>query len=90
MLYGDGNYILNYVEKDNKGGLLFTITDPQENMCVVDGNMDDLNKILHYAPSIDRENMDFESLQICIAKFPIVFVAKRRKLQTMDDLDFNL
>ena len=87
--YGD-NYILNYVEKDSKSSkLIFTITEPDGNSNMITGNTDDLNKILHYDPSIDK-NIDFESLQDAIIEHPIPFICKRRKLQDMLDLDFNL
>lgn len=87
MKYGE-NYTLKYISKEN-GKILFDVMDEKGNNRVLDGTMQDLRRILHYSNDLTIE-MSFKSLQDAIFNSPIVFIAKRRKLQTMDDLDFNI
>lgn len=87
MKYGE-NYTLKYISKEN-GKLLFDVVDEMGNNRVLDGTMQDLRKILHYSNDLTIE-IPFKTLQDAIFNNPIVFIAKRRKLQTMDDLDFNI
>lgn len=87
MKYGE-NYTLKYISKEN-GKLLFDIVDEDGKTMVLKGTMKDLEKILYYNDDFTIE-MSFNSLQHSILNNPIVFVAKRKDLQSMDDLDFNL
>ena len=87
MKYGE-NYTLKYISKEN-GKILFDVVDEMGNNRVLDGTMQDLRKILYFSNDLTIE-LPFKSLQDAIFNKPIVFIAKRRKLQTMDDLDFNI
>lgn len=83
----DENYTLHYVyEKDGK--LLFDVIDGNANNMVLSGSMEDLQKILKYSDlSID---MPFETLQDSIFNNPIAFIAKRKPLKNINELDFTL
>ena len=87
MKYGE-NYTLKYISKEN-GKILFDVVDEMGNNRVLDGTMQDLRKILHYSNDLTIE-LPFKSLQDAIFNNPIVFIAKRKPLKSMDELDFNL
>ena len=87
MKYGN-NYVLNYISKEN-GELLFDVIDETGESRVLNGSMQDLERILKYSNGLTSE-MPFKSLQDTIFNNPIVFIAKRKPLKSMDELDFNL
>ena len=88
MKYGDGNFVLKYVSKED-GKLFFDILDEKGKSMVLEGTMEDLEKILNYSNDFTI-HMAFSSLQESICNSPVVFVAKRKAPQSMSDLDFNL
>ena len=87
MKYGE-TYTLKYISKEN-GKILFDIIDEDANNMVLDGTMEDLNKILHYSNDLTIK-MDFNALQESIFNNPIVFICKRKKPKNMNELDFVL
>ena len=87
MRYGK-NYTLKYISKEN-GKLLFDVIDETGTNLVLDGTMQDLKRILYFSDDLTIE-MSFKSLQDSILKKPVPFIAKRRKLKCMNELDFNL
>lgn len=87
MKYGE-NYTLKYISKEN-GKILFDVVDEMGNNRVLDGTMQDLRRILYFSKDLTIE-MSFKSLQDAIFNNPIVFIAKRKPIKNMDELDFNL
>lgn len=87
MRYGN-NYTLKYIQKENNR-IIFDILDESGNNIVLKGDMKDLKNILYYSDNLTPE-MDFNSLQDAIFNNPIVFIAKRKPLKSMNELDFNL
>lgn len=87
MGYGN-NYTLKYIQKENNR-IIFDILDESGNNIVLNGDMKDLKNILYYSDNLTPE-MDFNSLQDAIFNNPIVFIAKRKPLKSMNELDFNL
>ena len=87
MKYGE-NYTLKYISNEN-GKILFDVVDEMGNNRVLDGTMQDLKRILYFSNDLTIE-MSFKSLQDAIFNNPIVFIAKRKPLKSMDELDFNL
>ena len=85
--YGE-NFTLKYISEEN-GKLLFDVIDENGNNMVLDGSMQDLNNVLKYSDGLSVE-MSFKSLQDSIFDNPIPFIAKRKQLKSMDELDFNL
>lgn len=87
MKYGE-NFTLKYISKEN-GKILFDVIDGMGNNLLLKGSMNDLKKILYYSDDLSVD-MDFNALQNGIFINPILFIAKRRKLTDMNELDFNL
>lgn len=87
MKYGE-NYTLKYISKEN-GELLFDVIDETGENIVLNGTMQDLKKILYFSNGLTIE-LPFKSLQDAIFNSPIVFIAKRKPIKRMDELDFNL
>ena len=84
--YGE-NYTLQYVCKKD-GKLLFDVIDGNSNNMVLNGSNEDLQKILKYSDL--SGDMPFETLQDSIFNNPIAFIAKRKPLTNINELDFNL
>ena len=87
MKYGE-TYTLKYISKEN-GKIQFDMIDEMGNNRVLDGTMQDLRRILYFSKDLNIE-MPFKTLQESIFQCPIVFIAKRKPLKSMDELDFNL
>lgn len=87
MKYGE-NFTLKYISEE-KGKLLFDVIDENGNNMVLEGGMKDLNNVLKYSDGLSVE-MPFKLLQDVIFANPIPFIAKRKSLKNMDELDFNL
>ena len=87
MRYGQ-NYTLKYISKE-KSKIVFDVIDENGTNLVLMGTMQDLQNVLKFSASLSAD-MDFNALQDAILKNPVPFIAKRRKLKSMDELDFNL
>ena len=87
MKYGE-NYTLKYISREN-GKLQFDVIDEMGNNRVLDGTMQDLAKILYFSNDLNI-GMPFNALQDSIFNNPIVFIAKRKPIESMDELDFDL
>ena len=85
--YGN-NYTLTYISEE-KGKLLFDVIDESGKNLLLEGTMQDLNNIIKFSDGLSVE-MPFKSLQDAIFNKPIPFLARRKPLKNMDDLDFNL
>ena len=87
MNYGV-NFTLKYISEE-KGKLLFDVIDENGKNLVLEGSMQDLNNVLKYSDGLSVE-MPFKLLQDSIFNKPILFLARRKSLKNMDELDFNL
>ena len=85
--YGE-NFTLKYISEEN-GKLLFDVIDEMGNNLVLEGSVKDLNNVLKYSDGLSVD-MPFKALQDSIFNKPIPFLAKRKTLKNMDQLDFNL
>lgn len=87
MNYGN-TYTLKYISK-NGNRILFDIIDENQTNMVLDGTMNDLKNVLYYSDGLDAES-DFNALQESIFNNPVTFIAKRKPLKHLNELDFNL
>ena len=86
--YGN-NYVLKYVQMEKNGKIIFDVIDEMGFNRVVDGKMQDLKRILKFSNDLTPED-DIRTIQDSLIQNPIIFIAKRKPLKNMDELDFNL
>lgn len=86
--YGN-NYVLKYVQMEKNGKIIFDVIDENGHNMVIDGTMQDLKRILKFSNDLTPED-DIKTIQDSLISNPIVFIAKRKPLKNLDELDFNL
>ncbi len=86
--YGN-NYVLKYVQMEKNGKIIFDVIDEMGFNRVVDGKMQDLKRILKFSNDLTPED-DIRTIQDSLIQNPIIFIAKRKPLKNMDELDFNI
>lgn len=87
MKYGE-NYTLKYISKEN-GKILFDVVDEMGNNRVLDGTMQDLRRILYFSNDLSLED-DIKTIQDSLISNPVVFLARRKPLENMSELNFAL